>query len=217
MTTSIADLNIKTIGFKKCSGKAGRRCVVDIMDYETNPLKIRIPNHFVSKFKDFKIPNPDYYPHEKIDKFSTVIRFKNCDAYGKEKSTLNDEYSLLYNFLLDLDESIIKYMVENSKHLFGKPISEIEIRERKSKIIKISKDKKEGEAIANGKYPPYLIATVCISDMISRGVITVCNGIPNSEMKFNNYTGDYYLNPFILIDGINNFGITWKLECDRVM
>lgn len=79
------------------------------------------------------------------------------DPYGAERSSDPSETAQMYNFMLDLQELIVKTAVEKSTLWFGKKRSEDSIRDSFNKFVSLSVDKtSEGTWVPNGKYPPSL-------------------------------------------------------------
>jgi hypothetical protein len=79
------------------------------------------------------------------------------DPYGSERSSDPSETAQMYNFMLDLQELIVKTAVEKSTLWFGKKRSEDSIRDSFNKFVSLSVDKTaEGTWVPNGKYPPSL-------------------------------------------------------------
>ena len=89
---------------------------------------------------------------------------KGCDPYCKDKYTGTDDVGKLYNFLYELDEFVIKSAVENSVAWFKKKRTEESVRDTYNNSLRPSKENREGEMVANGKYPPTFRIKVPVYD-----------------------------------------------------
>jgi hypothetical protein len=78
------------------------------------------------------------------------------DPYGVERSTETTDTAKLYNFMLDLQERVIRTAVDRSPAWFGKKRSEDSIRDSFNKFVSCSVDKTDSGWTPNGKYPPSL-------------------------------------------------------------
>jgi hypothetical protein len=78
------------------------------------------------------------------------------DPYGTAPSTETSETAKLYNFMLELQERVIKTAIEKSNQWFGKKRSEDSIRDSFNKFVSVSVDKTDNGWTPNGKYPPSL-------------------------------------------------------------
>jgi hypothetical protein len=147
-----------------------------------------------------------------------------CDTYGKERSPdAGTDVQKFYNFLFDLQERIIQSAVENSVKWFGKKRSEEGIREGFNPIIGISKNKVDGEYVANGKYPPSFKTKVPVYD--NRVMTEIVDASRNpvyatpesltavfpKQMDANLVvTGSIY----VIAGG--GFGVSWRLQTAQV-
>jgi hypothetical protein len=78
------------------------------------------------------------------------------DPYGAEQSADTSETAMMYNFMLGLQELIVKTAVDKSAQWFGKKRSEDSIRDSFNKFVSVSVDKTDNGWVPNGKYPPSL-------------------------------------------------------------
>jgi hypothetical protein len=149
-----------------------------------------------------------------------------CDNYGRERGDDSTDMGKLYNSLLDLEEMVVKAAVENSAKWFGKKRSEEGIRESFKKIVRVSSDYIDGEAVPNGKYPPSWWIKIPVYDgkvsIDKEGIVdnrgnpvyatpeSLQSVFPNNSQAKLAVTGNVY----VMAGG--GFGLTWKLRAAQV-
>ena len=128
----------------------------------------------------------------------------------------------LYNFLLDLQEKLLKTASENSSRWFGKKRSEESIRDGFKNILSVSVDKIDGEYIPNGKYPPSLRVKIPVYD--ERVSMDAIDNVGNPI----HLTTDSLMSVFpkgvesnLVISGSvyivgQGFGVTWRISYAQV-
>lgn len=126
--------------------------------YNGSPLQLRLPRlGFPFGLRENANDSGD-----KSYTLSAVL--KGCDSYCKEKYAGDDEIGKLYNMLIELDEHIIKTAVDNSIAWFKKKRSLETVRDTYNNIVRPSKENRDGEMVANGKYPPTFRIKVPVYD-----------------------------------------------------
>jgi hypothetical protein len=155
--------------------------------------------------------------------YTLSASLKGCDPFAAEPSTGADDTSKLYNFMLGLQEHIIKAAAENSGRWFGKKRGEESIRDSFNKMISVSVDRTgAGEYIPNGKYPPSLRFKLPVYDgQINLQVIdSDDNDVP---VSLENLAGIFpkgssaklVLSGQIYVVG-SGFGVTWRVTYAQV-
>ena len=150
--------------------------------------------------------------------YSLIGSLKGCDPYAKEVSSETTDVAMLYNFLLTLQESIIKHVTDNSAAWFGKKRSEESIRDSMKSLLRTSVDKVNGEYVPNGKYPPSWTLKVPVydgrisMDVIDRAKKPVYLTVDSLTSVFTKgIEANVVVTPSIYI--INQgFGVTWRLS-----
>ena len=155
--------------------------------------------------------------------YTLSASLKGCDPYATEPSTGADDTSKLYNFMLGLQEHIIKAAAENSGRWFGKKRGEESIRDSFNKMISVSVDRTgAGEYIPNGKYPPSLRFKLPVYDgQINLQVIdSEDNDVPVSLDTLagifpKGSSAKLVLSGQIYVVG-SGFGVTWRVTYAQV-
>lgn len=88
--------------------------------------------------------------------YTMAASMNGGDPYGVERSVETTDTAKLYNFMLDLQERVIRTAVDRSTSWFGKKRSEDSIRDSFNKFVSCSVDKTDNGWVPNGKYPPSL-------------------------------------------------------------
>jgi hypothetical protein len=141
-----------------------------------------------------------------------------CDPYGVDKSEGKTELQKFYNFLLETENLLIKYAVENSVKLFGKKRSEEGIREGFNRLIGTSKDNVDGEWKPNGKYPPSFKVKVPVYDnRVSTEIVDAKRNplyaTPESLTSIfrKGVEANVVISGSIYVIAGGGFGVTWRL------
>jgi len=150
--------------------------------------------------------------------YSLIGSLKGCDPYAKDVSSETTDVAMLYNFLLTLQESIVKHVTDNSAAWFGKKRSEESIRDSMKNLLRTSVDKVNGEYVPNGKYPPSWTLKVPVydgrisMDVIDRAKKPVYLTVDSLTSVFTKgIEANVVVTPSIYI--INQgFGVTWRLS-----
>lgn len=144
---NVRDIDVSKITFVPGVAKAGRNPSISIK-YEGRNLQLVVPRLTYAggvNVRDNENGGTTY---------SLLGSLKGCDPYAKERATTTDDAALFYNFMLDLEDLLVKAAVENSAKWFGKKRSEEAIRDGFNRLLSVSADRIDGERVPNGKYPP---------------------------------------------------------------
>ncbi len=213
---SIKNLSIDRVNFAEAKrNKSGGLGVA--IKYDGQNLQLRIPKMAfpggLMRKEDEKTGKIDY---------SLIGSLKECDPYATERSVSKSDMATLYNFLLDLQEKLLKTATENSSRWFGKKRSEESIRDGFKNILSVSVDKIDGEYIPNGKYPPSLRVKIPVYDeRVSMDAIdNVGNPIhltPDSLMSVfpKGVESNLVISGSVYIVG-QGFGVTWRISYAQV-
>jgi hypothetical protein len=154
--------------------------------------------------------------------YTLIGSLKGCDAYAKDRGA-DDDMGRFYNFLLDLEESIITAATENSVKWFGKSRSEEAVRDCFKRILSISSDKVDGEYVPNGKYPPSFRVKVpvydnriscSIEDNLKNPVYATPESLPLVFPK--GIEAGLVISGSIYVIAGGGFGVTWRLQGAQV-
>jgi len=213
---SIRDLDINNVSFVLSPGKANRSPSIAIK-YNGQNLMIRLPRvgfpggALVRDGEDGKTS------------YTLIASLKGCDSYGKERSSSTDEMSIFYNFLLDLEERIVKEATESSAKWFSKKKSEEVVRDNFKRILGLSTDKVDGEYIPNGKYPPSFRVKIPVYDnKVNMNIwddsFNELYATPESLVSIfpKGVDAKVAVSGSIYIIGGTNFGVTWRLQSAQV-
>lgn len=162
--------------------------------------------------------------NESGDKSYTLSAvLKGCDPYCKDKYTGNDDVGKLYNFLYELDEFVIKSAVENSVAWFKKKRTEESVRDTYNNSLRPSKENRDGEMVANGKYPPTFRIKVPVYDgRVSASFVDASRNdvyvTPDSLLGVlpKGIEANLVLTPSIYVLAGGMFGITWRLKAAQI-
>ena len=148
--------------------------------------------------------------------YTMAASMNGGDPYGVEKSTETTETAKLYNFMLELQERVIKTAVEKSPSWFGKKRSEDSIRDSFNKFVSLSVDKTDNGWVPNGKYPPSLRMKLPVYDgkiameMIDSDDNDIVLTTENLSTVFSKGSAaKLVLQAQIYMVG-QSFGVTWK-------
>jgi hypothetical protein len=155
--------------------------------------------------------------------YTLIGSLKGCDPYGKDRAPDGDDNSKLYNFLLDLEDKIIKCAVENSVKWFGKKRSEEAVRDSFKPLMRLSADRVDGEYIPNGKYPPSLTIKVPVYDNRVNADVIDNRGNPMPVYPNNllsvfpkGVEANMVVSGSIYVIAGGGFGVTWRLTYAQV-
>lgn len=214
---SIRDLDINNVTFSVSPSKVKNRGPSINMKYNGQNLLTRLPRvafpggMLVRDGEDGKTA------------YTLIASLKGCDSYGRDRSSATDEMSQFYNFLLDLEERIVKEAVDNSSAWFGKKKSEEVVRDNFKRILGLSQDKVDGEYVPNGKYPPSVRVKVPVYDnKVNMNVwddsFNEIYATPESLVSIfpKGIEAKVAVSGSIYVIGGANFGVTWRLQSAQV-
>ena len=214
---SIRSLDISKVTFVPGATKPGRLPPINLK-YEGQNMQILLPR---LKFPGGVMVRTD--EKSGSTSYSLMGSMDGCDNYAKERSTGTGDVNKLYNFLLDLEESIIRAGVDNSVKWFGKKRSEEGIRESFNRIIGTSKDNIDGEWVPNGKYPPSFKSKVPVYD--GRVSTEIVDGARNpvyatpeslTSIFSKGVEANLVVSGSIYVIAGGGFGVTWRLNTAQV-
>lgn len=211
-------IDMSKMNFVVGQAKSGRNPPIN-MKHDGQSFQLRLP-------AKVKIPSGLWVREDQQNgskSYTLSVPLEGCDAYGKSRSVDNSDAGALYNFLLDLEDSVVQQAFDNSTKWFGKKRSMEAIRDSFSKIVSVSTDSVNGERVPNGKYPPSFRVKIPVYDGSVKSDIADGNGNPIYA------TPDSIVSVFpkgvsasLVISGSvytisgGSFGVTWKLTFARV-
>jgi hypothetical protein len=212
---NVRNIDINRVSFLIGQAKNGRNPSVSIK-YDGQNLQLRLPR--------MSFPGGVLMRETEGNTSYTLIgSLKGCDPYGKERAPESDDTAKFYNFLLDMEEKIIAAAVEHSVKWFGKKRSEESIRDGFKHLMRLSVDKKDGEYVPNGKYPPSLTVKVPVYDnRVNTDIIdTKGNPVYVTPASLNSVfpkavEANLVVGASIYIIAGGGFGVTWRLTYAQV-
>jgi hypothetical protein len=213
ISSASIDVNKVTFGDIRMN-KAGGKSVP--IKYNGQSLQIRIPRMGYPMGIQIK-------DNENGTSYTISATLKGCDPYAKEMAGPEvGEIGNLYNFLIQLQERLVKYATENSGKWFGKARKEDVIRDTMKAILNPSVEKVDGEWRPTGKYPPSLRMKVPVYDGKVSMDVANYDGRP-IEVDTDNLSqvfpkrveASLVVAPSIYVSG-QGFGITWRITYARV-
>lgn len=160
--------------------------------------------------------------------YTVLASLQGCDSYAKERATADaGEIGQMYNFLLDLQEKVIKAAVEKSASWFGRPRKEDVLRDSMKSLVSPSVEKQGAEWVPNGKYPPSFrmkvpvyandkgVPTVSMDavDMANRPITLTPDNLEQAFPK--RMEARFIVTPSIYVSG-QGFGVTWRISYAQV-
>jgi hypothetical protein len=215
MVHAIRNINASNVTFVIGQAKSGRNPPISLK-YEGQNLLIGLPR--------MNFPGGVLVRDTEggATSYTLIGSLKGCDPYAKERGG-DDDTGRFYNFLLDMEESIIASAVENSVKWFGKKRSEEAIRDGFKRILSISSDRVDGEYIPNGKYPPSFRVKIPVYD--NRVSCSVEDNMKNPvyvtpellPMVFpKGIESGLVISGSIYVIAGGGFGVTWRLQGAQV-
>lgn len=213
---AVSDIDVNNVKFVVGQAKAGRNPPISIK-YNDQNLQIVLPR---LSFPGGAIIRDN---EQGGTTYTLMGTLKGCDPYATERSTGDDPVSKLYNFMLDLEERILKEAADNSVKWFGKKRSEVAIKEGFNRILGVSRDKIDGEYVPNGKYPPSMKIKIPVYN--NRVEIEVVDSKRNPVYVTPESLGTVFskgveagvsLSGSIYVMSGGGFGVTWRLQYSQV-
>jgi hypothetical protein len=194
--------------------KAGGKTIP--IKYDGQALQIRIPKMMYPMgilIKD----------NENGTSYTLSATLRGCDHYAKERAGKDaGDIGTLYNFILDLQEGLLKTAMQNSTRWFGKSRTEDVMRALMKQSLSPSVEKVNGEWVPSGKYPPSLRMKVPVYD--GDVAMDVADGAGKSIQVTTDNLASVFpkrveaslaVAPSVYISG-QGFGITWRVTYARV-
>jgi len=158
-----------------------------------------------------------------VSSYTMSVPLDGCDKFGKERSTDGSDTGSLYNFLLDLEDTVLQQAFENSSKWFGKKRSLEALRDSFAKIVSVSTDTVNGERVPNGKYPPSFRVKIPVYDGSVKTDIADGSGNPIYATPESLVTvfpkgvsASLVISGSIYTMSGGGFGVSWKLTFARV-
>jgi len=215
---SASKLNKDNLTFVVGTAKAGRSAPINIK-YEGQNFTIRLP-------AKVQLPGGLWERTDQktgVTAYSLSIPLKGCDPYAQERNTDGSDTASMYNFLLDLENSIIQQAFENSSKWFGKKRSMEALRDSFTKLVSVSVDTVNAEKVPNGKYPPSFRVKLPVWDNNVKSDIVDGNGNPMyatpESLKTifpKGISASLVVSGSIYTIAGGSFGVTWKLDFAKV-
>ena len=210
-----ANLDVSKVSFGEIrTNKAGGKTVP--IKYNGQSLQIRIPKMSYPMGIGIK-------ETENGTAYTLSATLKGCDHFAHERAGPEvGETGNLYNFLLDLQEKLLKSSVENSVRLFSKKREEAGLRDAMKQFISPSVEKVNGAWEPTGKYPPSFRMKVPVYDGRVSMDVTDHAGKP-IEVTLENIASVFpkrveasvVVTPSVYVSG-QGFGVTWRVSYARV-
>ena len=155
--------------------------------------------------------------------YTLSATLRGCDNYAKERAGKDTgDVGNLYNFILDLQEGLLKTAMTNSTRWFGKSRTEDVMRALMKQSLSPSVEKINGEWVPSGKYPPSLRMKVPVydgdvamdvSDQAGKSIQVTTDNLAQVFQK--RVEASIAVAPSVYISG-QGFGITWRVSYARV-
>lgn len=209
------NLDINKVSFGEIrQNKAGGKSVP--IKYNGQNLQIRIP----------KMAYPMGINIKETDNgtaYTLSATLKSCDPYAKEPAGPEaGESGHLYNFLLQLQEKLLNTASENSVKWFSKRRELGILRDSMKQFLSPSVEKRDGEWVPNGKYPPSFRMKVPVYDgKVTMDVVDAMGkpvdvNLENIGNVFPKRTeASIVVAPSVYVSG-QGFGVTWRVTFARV-
>lgn len=194
--------------------KAGGKTIP--IKYDGQALQIRIPKMTYPMGVLIK-------ENDNGTSYTLSATLRGCDNYAKERAGKDaGDIGTLYNFILDLQEGLLKTAMTNSTRWFGKSRTEDVMRALMKQSLSPSVEKVNGEWVPSGKYPPSLRMKVPVydgdvamdvSDSTGKSVQVTTDNLASVFPK--RVEASVAVAPSVYISG-QGFGITWRVTYARV-
>lgn len=167
--------------------------------------------------------------------YTLSATMKGCDPFAKDAAVIPNitanstqqeidtaAVGNLYNFLLGLQEKLVKTATDNSAKWFGKSRKEDVIRDTMKAILSPSVEKVDGVWTPSGKYPPSLRMKVPVYDGKVSMDVTDSEGNPVpldpetlASVFPKRVDASIVVSPSVYVTG-QGFGVTWRIGYARV-
>lgn len=214
---AIRNIDSKNVSYVVGQAKSGRNAPINIK-YEGQNLMIGLPR--MSFPGGVLVREGD----NGTVSYTLIGTLKGCDHMAKERAPESaGEIGTFYNFLKDVEESIISAAVENSVKWFGKRRSEEAVRDSFKPILSVSSDKVDGEYVPNGKYPPSFRVKLpvydnnlscAVEDNLKNPVYTTPETLTTVFPK--GIEVGLVISGSIYVIAGGGFGVTWRMQAAQV-
>ena len=212
----VNSIDVSQISFQVGKAQKDRMPSIAIR-YKNSPLQLRLPRLAFP----FGLRENANDSGEKSYTLSAVL--KGCDHFCKEKYAGTDEIGLMYNAFADIEKKILDEAEKNTIQWFKKKRSVESIQDTYNNILRPSKENRDGEMVANGKYPPtFRIKVPVYEGRVSAEFLTAAKeniyvtpdslvGLLPKGVEANLViTGSIY----VLAGG--TFGVSWRLKAAQI-
>ena len=213
LPVNASDLDINSLTFVPGPAKAGRNPNINLK-YKGASLNIRVksraPGGLIIR------------QNEQGESFTLIPSLTGCDPLGEAPGPDN-ELGAFYNFLRQLRDKLVETAVAESPKWFGKQRSMAGVSEGLNPILNLSCDKKDGQYVPNGKYPPSFRVKVPVYDgrvtteIINNKKVGVYATPENIQTVFpKGVEIDMVVSGSVYILAGGGFGLTWRLQKAQV-
>lgn len=210
-----ANLDINKVSFGDIRlNKAGGKTVP--IKYNGQNLQIRVPKTTYPMGVNIKETDNGM-------NYTLSATLRNCDPYAKDRATGEaGELGSLYNFLLDLQDKLLRTSVENSVKWFSKARKEDSLYDNMKMVLNPSVEKIDGTWVPSGKYPPSFRMKVPVYNGEVSMDVSNQDGKP-IEVTTDNLADIFpkrveasiVVAPSVYVSG-QAFGVTWRITYARV-
>ena len=213
VSSSNLDISKVTFGELRNNQRGGKSIPIK---YNGQNLQIRLEK--ATYFQGINIKQ-----QENGTEYSMKLNLRGCDPYAKDRAGAEaGSMATLYNFLLDLQNGVLKHVHTNVKKIFGKDRTLDVLRDTMKQFLAPSVEKVNGEWVPTGKYPPSLKMKVPVYDGNVAMDVVDSMGRPvevNPENLANVFPkrseASLVVQPSVYISG-QGFGVTWRVTFARV-
>ena len=213
VSSSNLDINKITFGELRNNQRGGKSIPIK---YNGQNLQIRLEK--ATYFQGINIKE-----QENGTEYSMKLNLRGCDPYAKDRAGAEaGSMGTLYNFLLDLQNSVLKHVHTNVKKIFGKDRTLDVLRDTMKQFLAPSVEKVNGEWVPTGKYPPSLKMKVPVYDgnvamdvvdSMGKPVEVTPENLANVFPKRSE--ASLVVQPSVYVSG-QGFGVTWRVTFARV-
>ena len=212
----VNSLDVSQISFQVGKAQKDRMPSIAIR-YKNAPLQLRLPRLAFP----FGLRENANDSGEKSYTLSAVL--KGCDPYCVEEYNGTDEIGNMYNAFRSIQNEILKQAEKQTIPWFKKKRSMESIRDTYNSILRPSKENRDGEMVANGKYPPTFRIKVPVYDgRVSAEFVTAAREniyvTPDSLVSLlpKGVEANLVITGSIYILAGGTFGVSWRLKAAQI-
>ena len=219
----VSKIDVNHISFVQGPLKPGRIPGINIK-YDGQNLQLRLPR----MTSTFGASSPNM--NDDGPKNNLGMSLAGCDPMGSARADDSNDVGRFYNFLIDLQDKILKTAIANNTKWFpalasGKKPSEQNIRDNMKPLFRLhsTTDPSTGERVPSGKYAPTISFKIPIYDnRVSMDIIDnrghpvyVTPGTLDKVFPAKVET-NLVVSPSIYIMTGGTFGVTWRVNYAQV-